>query len=50
MRLTIRKSTTQDRNAKLYKLADGSGLCLAVKSSASNLWWYRYRFDGKERP
>lgn len=49
MGLTIKEIDNAKPNAKLYKLADGGGLCLAVKPNGSKLWWYRYRFDGKER-
>ena len=49
MGLTIKEIENAKPNAKLYKLADGGGLCLAVKPNGSKLWWYRYRFDGKER-
>jgi integrase len=49
MGLTIKEIDNAKPNAKLYKLADGGGLCLAVKPNGSRLWWYRYRFDGKER-
>jgi hypothetical protein len=48
MGLTIKEIDNAKPNAKLYKLADGGGLCLAVKPNGSKLWWYRYRFDGKE--
>ena len=34
---------------QLYKLADGGWLCLVVKPIGSRLWWYRYRFDGREK-
>ena len=34
---------------KQYKLADGDGLTLIVKPSGTKLWWFRYRFGGKEK-
>lgn len=34
---------------KLYKLSDGDGLSLIVKPNGKKLWWYRYRFGGKEK-
>jgi integrase len=45
-------TNTQIRNAKpknnLYKLVDGNGLYLEVRSNGSKLWRYRYRIAGKE--
>lgn len=32
-----------------YKIADGDGLALIVKPSGTKLWWFRYRFGGKEK-
>lgn len=34
---------------KQYKLADGDGLALIVKPNGTKLWWFRYRFGGKEK-
>lgn len=34
---------------KLYRLADGNGLCLEVTPGGSKLWRYRYRFEGKAK-
>lgn len=34
---------------KPYKLADGSGLFLAVKPNGSKLWQQKYRFSDRER-
>lgn len=34
--------------AKFYKLSDSQGLYLTVSNSCSKLWYFRYRFDGKE--
>ena len=34
---------------KQYKLADGDGLTLVVKPGGTKLWWFRYRFGGKEK-
>lgn len=43
---------TQCRNAKpkdkIYKLTDGGGLYLEVRTNSTKLWRYRYRIDGKE--
>lgn len=33
---------------KSYKLTDSQGLYLTVSASGSKLWYFRYRFDGKE--
>lgn len=32
-----------------YKIADGDGLALIVKPNGTKLWWFRYRFGGKEK-
>lgn len=42
----IRNATTEGKAQR--KLADGSGLTLVVKPE-SKVWWYRYRYGGKER-
>jgi integrase len=34
---------------KQFKLADGDGLTLIVKPNGTKLWWFRYRFGGKEK-
>ena len=34
--------------AKPYKLTDGGGLHLLVRSSGGKLWRFRYRFAGRE--
>ncbi len=44
--LKIRKAKQKD---KTYRLADGSGLHLAVKPSGAKLWQFRYRFMGREK-
>ncbi len=33
---------------KSYKLTDSQGLYLTISTSGSKLWYFRYRFDGKE--
>lgn len=35
--------------AKVYRIADGGGLCLEVRPSGSKHWRLRYRIDGKEQ-
>ncbi|SUG35314.1 bacteriophage integrase [Salmonella enterica subsp. arizonae] len=34
--------------AKSYKLTDSQGLYLTISTSGSKLWYFRYRFEGKE--
>lgn len=34
---------------KQYKVSDGDGLALIVKPNGTKLWWFRYRFGGKEK-
>lgn len=34
---------------KQYKIADGDGLALIIKPNGTKLWWFRYRFGGKEK-
>ncbi|MFG1343744.1 Arm DNA-binding domain-containing protein [Xanthobacter autotrophicus DSM 431] len=34
---------------KLYKLADGGGLCLLVNPTGSRLWRLKFRIEGKEK-
>ncbi|EKK8431583.1 tyrosine-type recombinase/integrase [Salmonella enterica] len=41
----IRSAKTLDKS---YKLIDSQGLYLAVSTSGAKLWYFRYRFDGKE--
>lgn len=36
-------------NEKQYKLADGHGLYLLVRTNGSKLWQWKYKFDGKEK-
>src|SRR5262245_6652061 len=35
--------------AKRYRMADGHGLTLNVEPWGSKLWWFRFRFAGKEQ-
>ena len=44
--LEVRYAT---KRAKDYKLADGEGLYLLVRSTGSKLWRFKYRFAGKEK-
>lgn len=34
---------------KPYKISDGNGLSLIVQPNGKKLWWFRYRFGGKEK-
>ena len=34
---------------KQYKVSDGDGLSLIVQPNGKKLWWFRYRFAGKEK-
>jgi len=34
---------------KDYKVSDGDGLYLLVKTNGSKLWWQKYRFAGNEK-
>ncbi len=49
----MKLSDTKIRNAKPkerpYKLADGGGLSVLVKSTGSKLWHLKYRYMGKEK-
>lgn len=33
---------------KSYKLTDSQGLYLTISTSGAKLWYFRYRFEGKE--
>lgn len=41
-------SAAQPRD-KQYKISDGDGLSLIVQPNGKKLWWFRYRFTGKEK-
>ncbi|MFO1205498.1 MAG: tyrosine-type recombinase/integrase [Burkholderiales bacterium] len=47
--LTDREIQTAKPREKLYRLADGAGLCLEVTPTGSRLWRLRYRFQSKEK-
>jgi integrase len=34
---------------KQYKISDGDGLSLVVQLNGKKLWWFRYRYAGKEK-
>ena len=52
-RTTLPINDTQIKNAKPkdknYKLIDGQGLYVLVKTNGSKLWRFNYKFDGKEQ-
>lgn len=49
MALTDTKIKNAKPREKVYRLADGNGLCLEVRPAGSKCWRYRYRVDGKEK-
>lgn len=49
MKLTARQVETAKPADKDYKLPDGAGLFLLVKTSGAKYWRYRYTYAGKER-
>lgn len=46
--LTNSKVRSAKKFPKTYILADSLGLYLTVSTSGSRLWYFRYRFGGKE--
>ncbi len=46
--LTDSKVRSAKPLAKSYKLNDSQGLYLTVSTSGAKLWYFRYRFGGKE--
>ncbi|OMQ19937.1 tyrosine-type recombinase/integrase [Serratia oryzae] len=49
MKLNARQVETAKPSDKDYKLPDGNGLFLLVKSNGAKYWRYRYTFAGKEK-
>lgn len=49
MKLTARQVETARSGDKDYKMPDGRGLFLLVKTSGAKYWRYRYTFAGKEK-
>jgi integrase len=43
---TAKQASAKDKD---YKLSDGGGLYLLVKTNGSKCWRYAYRFDGKQK-
>lgn len=49
MKLNARQVETAKPKEKPYKMADGGGLYLLVKTNGSRYWRLKYRIDGKEK-
>lgn len=49
MKLNARQVETAKPGEKDYKLPDGNGLILLVKTSGAKYWRYRYTFAGREK-
>lgn len=49
MALSTLKLARLKPKAKLYRVADGHGLCIEVHPSGAKYWRYRYRFAGKAK-
>lgn len=49
MKLNARQIETAKPGEKDYKLTDGNGLYLLVKSNGAKYWRFRYTFAGKEK-
>lgn len=47
--LTDTKLRALKPRARLYRVADGKGLCIEVPPTGSKLWRFRYRHNGKAR-
>lgn len=45
--LTDTKLRTLKPKAKVYRHADGNGLCIEVRPTGAKFWRYRYRYAGK---
>lgn len=49
MKLSARQVETAKPEIKDYKLPDGAGLFLLVKTNGAKYWRYRYQFAGREK-
>ncbi|GAB1439460.1 hypothetical protein MASR2M36_22320 [Providencia sp.] len=49
MKLTVKQINTSKPKEKDYKLSDGGGLYLLVKTNGGKYWRLKYRIDGKEK-
>lgn len=48
-RLNDKAVAASKAGAKQLKISDGDGLALIVKPNGTKLWWFRFRFGGKEK-
>ncbi|WP_432761137.1 Arm DNA-binding domain-containing protein [Salmonella enterica] len=48
MPLTDSKIRAAKPSIKSYKLTDSQGLYLTISANGSKIWYFRYRFSGKE--
>ena len=48
-KLTATKVKQSLPRHRAYKLADGNGLYLLIKTNGTKCWRYNYRFDQKEK-
>ena len=49
MKLTVKQIDSSKPKEKNYKLSDGGGLYLLVKTNGGRYWRLKYRIDGKEK-
>lgn len=49
MKLTVKQIDSSKPKEKDYKLSDGDGLYLLVKTNGGKYWRLKYRIDGKEK-
>ncbi len=49
MKLTVKQIDSSKPKEKDYKLSDGGGLYLLVKTNGEKYWRLKYRIDGKEK-
>jgi len=48
-KLTDKTIAAAQAGEKQYKISDGDGLSLIIQPNGKKLWWFRYRFAGKEK-
>jgi integrase len=48
-KLTATQVKSVKGKSKVYRLGDGGGLCLYVKTNGSRLWQWRYKENGKDQ-
>lgn len=49
MKLNDKAVAAAKTTSKQTKISDGAGLTLIVKPNGTKLWWFRYRFGGKQK-